>query len=74
MRKYPIARDTLLLTDAESGVKLRFPKLLLECSMRQLHNKLISSTDFGGLLEAIHANTNDVIVSDTMIFLWNLLK
>ena len=36
----PIARDTSLIIDAKSGVKRRFPKLLLECSMRKLHNEL----------------------------------
>ena len=36
--------------------------------MRQLQNELIASPDDGGLLRDIHANTNDVIVSDTMIF------
>ena len=67
VREYPIARDTLLLTDAESGVKWRVPKLLLECSMRYLDNNLISSPDDGGLLGARHANTNDVIIIDTML-------
>ena len=32
VREYPIARDTLLITYAESEVKRRVPKLLLECS------------------------------------------
>ena len=36
--------------------------------MRQLHNKLIASPDYEGLIGAIHADTNDVIISDTMIF------
>ena len=40
--EYPIARDTLIVTDAESGVKRRVPKLLLECSMQQLNNDLIA--------------------------------
>ena len=43
------------------------PKLLLEFSLRQLHNELISSPDDGGLLRARHAETNDVIISDTML-------
>ena len=34
----PISHDTLIITDAESGVKQRVPKVLLECSMRQLQN------------------------------------
>ena len=38
VRESPIARDTLLITDAESGVKQRVLKLLLVCPMRQLHN------------------------------------
>ena len=67
MREYPIARDTLLITDAESGVKRRFPKLLLEYSMQQLHNEIIASPYDGGLLEARHADTNDMIISDTML-------
>ena len=63
----PIARDTLLITDAESGAKRRVPKLLLKCSMQQLHNDRIASQDYGGLIVAIHANTNDVIISDIML-------
>ena len=63
----PISRDTLIITYAESIVKRRVPKLLLECSMRQLHNEIIASPDDGGLLGARHANINDVIISDTML-------
>ena len=33
VREPPIARDTLLITDAEYGLKQRVPKLLLECSI-----------------------------------------
>ena len=66
VRESPIASDTLLITDAESGVKQRVPKLLLECSMQQLRNELIASLYDRGLLGAIHRNTNDVIISDTM--------
>ena len=69
MRQYPITRDTLLITDADADtkVKRRVPKLLLECSMRQFHNELICSPDNGGLLGARHAETNDVIIGDTML-------
>ena len=67
MRESPIARDNLIITDAESGVKRRVQKLLLECSIRQLHNELIVSPDDGGLLGSRHSNKNDVIISDTMI-------
>ena len=65
--KSTITRDTLLIADADSKVKLRVPKLLLECSMQQLHNELIASPDDGGLLEARHSNTSDVIISDTIL-------
>ena len=67
VRESPISCDTLLITDSESGLKQRVPKLLLECSMQQLHNKLTASPDDGGLLVARHANANDVIISDTML-------
>ena len=63
----PITYDTLLIVDADSKVKRKVPKLLLGCSMQQFHNKLIASPDDGGLLGAIHAKTNDVISSDTML-------
>ena len=71
VRQSPITCDTLLIADADSKVKFRVPKLLLECSMRQLHNELIDSPEDGGLLGARHVETNDVIISDTMIFLLN---
>ena len=67
VRESPISRETLLITDTESGVKRRVQKLLLECSMQQLHNDLITSPDDGGLLGAIKADTNDAIISDTML-------
>ena len=63
----PIVRDTLLITDAESRVKRRLPKLLLEYSIQQLHNELIASPDDGGLIGARHTDTKDVIISDTML-------
>ena len=62
-----IASDNLLITDAESGVKWRMPKLLLECSMQHLPNEIIASPDYGGSLGSRHANTNDVILSDRML-------
>ena len=44
VRESTIARYALLIIDTESGVKRRVPKLLLECSIRQLHNELIFFT------------------------------
>ena len=35
--------------------------------MRQLHNEIIASPDDGDLLGARHADTNDVIISDTIL-------
>ena len=67
VRESPITRDTLLIADADTKVKRRVPKLLLECSMQQLNNELIASPDDGGLVGARHAIANDVIISDTMI-------
>ena len=52
---------------AEYGVKRRVIKILLECSMKQLQNDLISSPDDGGLLVSRHADTNDMVISDTII-------
>eukprot|EP00978_Attheya_sp_CCMP212_P024273 scaffold76016_cov51-Attheya_sp.AAC.2 len=63
----PITRDTLIIKDVETGVKRSIPKLLLECSMRQLHNEMIAPPDQGGLQGARHHTSNDVISSDTML-------
>ena len=67
VRQSTITRDTLLIADADTKVKRRVPKLLLECYMRQLHNDLIASPDDGGLVGARHAITNDVIIIDTIL-------
>ena len=62
MRESQIVCDTLLIIDAGYKVKRKVPKLLLECSMRQLHNELIVSPDDGGLLGDRDSDTNDVII------------
>ena len=67
VRQYPITRDTLLIADADTKVNRRVPKLLLECSMWQLHNEIIAFPDDGVLVGARHAIINDVIISDTML-------
>ena len=67
VRQYSLTHDTLPIADADSHVKRRVPKILLECSMRQLHNDLIASPDDGSLVVSRHAVTNDVIISDTML-------
>ena len=63
----PITRYTLLIADADTKLKRRVPKLLLEFSMRQQHNELIASPRDGGLVGARHPEKNDVIISDTML-------
>ena len=67
VRHSPITRDTLLIAGIDTKVKRRVPKLLLECSMRQLQNELIASRNDGCLVGARHAITNDGIISDTML-------
>ena len=74
VRQYPITCDTLIIADEDTKVKRRVPKLLLEFSMRQLHNELIASPDDGGLVGARHAITNDLIISDTMLSYFRLLN
>jgi hypothetical protein len=48
----PITNNTLLLLDRESGLTIHVPKLLLEISIRELHNDLIAPPTSGGLAEA----------------------
>ena len=67
VRESPITHDTLLIADADTKVKHRVPKLLLEFSMRHLQKDPIDSPDDGGLVAARNAITNDVIISDTML-------
>eukprot|EP00978_Attheya_sp_CCMP212_P025069 scaffold79890_cov67-Attheya_sp.AAC.1 len=67
VRQSPITRDTLIIKDVDTGVKRSVPKLLLECSTRQLHNEMIAPPDQGGLQGARHHTSNDVIISDTML-------
>jgi hypothetical protein len=68
VRLLPIVNDTLLIKDTKTGVKHEVPKLLLECSIRQLHNDLLSPPNEGGLVGARDAFTNEaVITSDTML-------
>ncbi len=55
----PIARDTLLIKDPETGQKKRTGKLLLEISVRELHNNLLEPTVNGGL--------GEVLISDTAL-------
>ena len=67
VRQSPITRDTLLIADADTKVKRRVPKLLLECSILQLHNQLIASPEDGCLVGARHTITNDVVIINTIL-------
>ena len=55
VRHSTITRDTLLIAGIDTKVKRRVPKLLLECSMRHLHNELIASPYDGGIVGARNA-------------------
>eukprot|EP00978_Attheya_sp_CCMP212_P022225 scaffold66031_cov63-Attheya_sp.AAC.2 len=65
----PIVRDTLLIDEQGNGDRAHVPKLLLECSMRELHNEfLIVPASEGSLEEANNHVTGEVIiVSNTML-------
>jgi hypothetical protein len=62
----PIARDRLLITDPETGLKKRTGKLLLEISVRELHNALLEPSKKGGLACA-WTFIGDVLISDTAL-------
>jgi hypothetical protein len=62
----PITNDTLLIRNRETGVITRVPKLLIEISIRELHNDLIELPESGGLAEARDAE-GKVIISDSML-------
>jgi hypothetical protein len=61
----PIAKDTLLVTNAQ-GVKERVSKLLLEIPIRDLHNDLILPPREGDLADAQDSSGN-VSISDTSL-------
>jgi hypothetical protein len=62
----PITIDTLLLPGRETGVVMCVPKLLIEISIRELHNDLIESPESGGLAKARDAEGR-VIISDSVL-------
>ena len=63
----PIVRNTLLIEKYGNGVRERITKLLLEFSVRKLHNELISPASEGGPEEAKYRVTGEVIIRDTML-------
>jgi hypothetical protein len=60
----PISKDTLLVRNPDTGVKERVGKLLLEISVRELHNDLLD--DKKGLKEARNEK-GEVLISDTAL-------
>jgi hypothetical protein len=62
----PIARDTLLIKDPETGKKVRTGKILLEVSVREFHNNLLDLPANGGLDCARNAE-GKVLISDTAL-------
>ena len=67
----PIANDTLFVLNEETGKKERVGKLLLEISVRELHNNLIAlpvdaGGPGGGLAEA-RDDAGKIIISDTAL-------
>ena len=64
----PIPNDTFLVPDPERpGKKIRVYKLLLQISIRELHNDLISESSIYQLKEAIDETTGKPLISDTAL-------
>jgi hypothetical protein len=61
----PIAKDTLLVLNSETGEKERVGKPPLEGSFGKLHNLLIEREEDGGLTWARDANGN-IVIYDTV--------
>jgi hypothetical protein len=62
----PIARDMLLIKDPETGRKVRTGKILLEVSVRELHNDLLDLPANGGL-DCARSAEGKVLISDTAL-------
>jgi hypothetical protein len=63
----PIAKDCLWIKDPEAPEgRKRVGKLLLEISVRELHNDLVDTPENGGLAEARDKSGN-VLISDTAL-------
>ena len=64
--KSPIVNDCLKVKiDGHNELQL-FPKLLLQVSVRELHNNLVSDTDDGGIKGARYAENNIIISNYTL--------
>jgi hypothetical protein len=65
----PITNDTLLIGNRNTGVTTRVPKLLIEISIRELHNDLLELPGSGGLAEARDAEGKVIISYSVFSFL-----
>ena len=58
----PLANDTILVKDPNNpNNKIRINKILLQCSVRELHNDLLSDDNLVGLKNARDCNGNPLI-------------
>jgi hypothetical protein len=62
----PITNDTLLIVNQETGIMIHVPKLLIEISIRELHNDLLKLPESGNLAEARDVE-GKVIISDSVL-------
>ena len=64
----PISNDTLLVSDHnQPGKKIRVSKLLLQISIRELHNYLIPKSRIYQLKEAIYESKGEPLISDVAL-------
>ena len=64
----PISNDKLLVPDPERpGNKIRVSKFLLQISIRELHNNLMSEISICPLKDAIYDKIGNPLISDTSL-------
>ena len=64
--KYPIENDCLYVyIDGNSGKQL-MPKFLLQVSVQELHNSMVSCPEEGGPKKSIY-EYNNIIISDSTL-------
>ena len=63
----PLKRDILILKDPATKKKVLAPKLLLEITIRELHNDLIKTNSQGGLPGTVCYETGKILISDTTL-------
>jgi hypothetical protein len=66
VRPSPITRDTLLVMNQSTGLKERRGKLLLEISVRELHNDMLLPVNKGGFA-GVRDNDGAIIISDSTL-------